>query len=225
MQEFDRLIEIMRRLRAPGGCPWDAEQNHQSIAHCAIEEAHELVEAIETHDAPHMREELGDVLLQVIFHSIIGEDEGEFTLPEVIEGLSAKLIHRHPHVFGDASVNDAAEVSRNWEKLKQQEHGKHKRTSIFDGIPTSLPAMQAARKIHSTAKRAGYDWGDQGERVRAFKQAVNDLETAVASGEQSEQILGDVLFSLVNLARGLDIDPEAALRKASRRFMAKYQGK
>ncbi len=160
MEEFDRLVQIFERLRAPGGCPWDAEQDHKTISQCIIEESYELFDAILSDDKDHMQEELGDVLLQVIFHSIIARDLGEFCLKDVINGLADKLISRHPHVFDDVQVNSSKEVTRNWEKLKKIEKGKVARESILDGIPKSMPSILAARKIQSTVSRVGFDWKD-----------------------------------------------------------------
>jgi len=224
MKEFERLIEIMERLRRPGGCPWDAEQDHQSISHCVIEEAYELVDAIATHNTDHLREELGDLLLQVVFHSIIASDQGEFTMQDVISELCEKLMHRHPHVFGDATVRDSGEVIRNWEQLKRKEKGKRKRESIFDGIPEALPALLSARKLQSSAKRAGHDLGGHERMLNKLSNEISDLTAAIESGhkEQIEHTLGEALFSLVNLARCLGIDPEASLRKVNKRFRDRF---
>ena len=160
MKEMDRLVEIMETLRAPGGCPWDAQQDHKSLVPSLIEEAYELVEAIETDDADAMAEELGDVLLQVVFHSIIAGEDGHFGFADVAGRLADKLVYRHPHVFGNTEVADAAEVIRNWDQLKGAENGKSARTSIADGIPASLPALLYALKLQSRAQRAGFDWDD-----------------------------------------------------------------
>jgi len=214
MQEFDQLVAIIERLRAPGGCPWDAEQDHQSLAPHAIEEAYELLDAINDHDVEHLREELGDLLLQVVLHGVIAQETGEFTLPEVIEGLIEKLIHRHPHVFGETKVGSAEEVTHNWEKLKRKEKGKRTRQTIFDGIPASLPALLSARKIQSAAKRAGHDWGDNHDLLARLRRSVDNLaaELKTPQTDQALQTVGELLFWTVALARDMDIDPESALR-------------
>ncbi len=184
MEEFDRLVGIFERLRAPGGCPWDAQQDHRTIARCSIEEAYELFDAIETGDAEHMREELGDVLLQVVFHSIIARDLGEFTLADVINGLADKLVSRHPHVFGDARVETAGEVVRNWERIKGRERGKERRKSILDGVPENLPSLMAARKMQAAVSRVGFDWQDPRGVLDKIREETGELAEALESGEQ-----------------------------------------
>ncbi|HOD71068.1 MAG TPA: nucleoside triphosphate pyrophosphohydrolase [Deltaproteobacteria bacterium] len=224
MKEFDRLVEIFERLRAPGGCPWDAQQTHQSISRCAVEEAYELVDAIDGGDLDHMREELGDVLLQVLFHSTIAKDLGEFTITDVINDLADKLIYRHPHVFGGESVSSSSEVIRNWERLKKKEEGKSGRESILDGIPESLPALLHARKIQSAASRVGFDWQDAGGAAGKVKEEADELLEALARGDAEEIIgeIGDLLFSIVNLARFAGVDPESALRRTNRKFRKRF---
>ena len=224
MEEFDRLVGIFERLRAPGGCPWDAEQDHQSISRSVIEEACELFDAIRENDIDHMQEELGDVLLQVVFHSIIARDKGEFTLKDVIEGLSSKLISRHPHVFADASVENAAEVIRNWEMLKKQEQGKKERNSILDGIPASLPSLMAARKTQSLVSRVGFDWQDAAGVLDKVGEETRELAEACAKSDPDavEEEIGDLLFSIVNLSRFLKVDPEAALRRTNAKFRKRF---
>jgi len=224
MDDFDRLVSVFERLRAPGGCPWDAKQDHKSIARSVIEEAHELFEAIQTDNVPHMREELGDILLQVIFHSIIARDQGEFTLSDVINDLRDKLIYRHPHVFGDAKADTSSEVTRNWEILKKREKGKSERKSILDGIPDSLPALLAARKIQSVVSRVGFDWQDVRGVIQKLKEEMAELSEAMEKGAATdmEEEMGDLLFSMVNLARISRIDPEAALRGTNRKFRKRF---
>lgn len=224
MEDFDRLVSVFERLRAPGGCPWDAEQDHKSIARSVIEEAHELFEAIETGDIPHMREELGDILLQVIFHSIIARDQGEFTLADVINELRDKLIYRHPHVFADAKADTSTEVIKNWEILKQREKGKSDRESILDGIPDSLPSLLSARKIQSVVSRVGFDWQDVHGVLQKLKEEISELSEAIEKGsaESMEEEMGDLLFSMVNLARISRIDPESALRRTNRKFRKRF---
>ncbi len=225
MKDFDRLVEIFERLRAPGGCPWDARQTHKSISRCAVEEAYELVDAIDSGDMSHLREELGDVLLQVLFHSTIAKDLGEFTIRDVINELADKLIYRHPHVFGTEEVADSEEVIRNWERLKQQEVGKADRESLLDGIPEALPALLQARKIQSKASRAGFDWQDQRGVIAKVKEEADELREAMEQGsaEDITAEIGDLLFSIVNLARFAGVDPESALRRTSRTFKRRFR--
>lgn len=224
MDDFDRLVDIFETLRAPGGCPWDAQQDHRSIARCIIEEAYELFDAIQTGDVDHMREELGDVLLQVIFHSIIARDFREFTLTDVINGLADKIISRHPHVFADARADTAGEVIRNWEEIKGREKGKQHRTSILDGVPLSLPSMLAARKMQAAASRVGFDWKDAGAVLDKIREETDELAEAMSGGDAHavEGEVGDLLFSVVNLARLCGVDPEAALGSTNRRFRARF---
>jgi len=224
MKEFDRLVEIFEILRAPGGCPWDAEQDHRSIARCAIEEAYELADAIDTGNMAHLREELGDLLLQVVFHSVIAKDKGEFTITDVINDLADKLIYRHPHVFGNEKASDSGEVIRNWDRLKAREEGKAHRESILDGIPDSLPALLYARKIQGIASRVGFDWKDPKGVIGKIREETDELLDAIdgrdADGIEAE--VGDLLFSVVNLARYLKVDPEAALRKTNLKFRKRF---
>lgn len=224
MKEFDRLVEIFELLRAPGGCPWDAQQTHKSIARCAVEEAYELVDAIDGNDVNHLREELGDVLLQVLFHSTIAHELGEFTIQDVINDLADKLIYRHPHVFGNESVADSGEVIRNWERLKKKEQGKTDRESILDGIPEALPALLQARKIQSKVSRVGFDWQDTDGVVEKVKEEAGELLQAIERNDVEEIAgeIGDLLFSVVNLARFAGVDPESALRRTNRKFRKRF---
>ncbi|MCE5276385.1 MAG: nucleoside triphosphate pyrophosphohydrolase, partial [Deltaproteobacteria bacterium] len=175
-------------------------------------------------DIDHMQEELGDVLLQVVFHSIIAKDKGEFTLKDVIDGLSSKLISRHPHVFADASVENSAEVIRNWEVLKKQEQGKKERNSILDGIPDSLPSLMAARKIQSLVSRVGFDWQDAAGVLDKVGEETRELAEACEKSDPDavEEEIGDLLFSIVNLSRFLKVDPEAALRRTNAKFRKRF---
>jgi tetrapyrrole methylase family protein/MazG family protein len=224
MKEFDRLIEIFEKLRAPDGCPWDAEQDHKSISRCIIEEAYELIDAIETGTSEDLMEELGDILLQVVFHSMIAKDDGEFTIKDVINALCEKLIYRHPHVFGDANIKDAKEVIKNWDKLKQKEKTKQKRKSILDGTPETLPELLYARKIQSSAKKVGFDWEDPKGVIDKVKEEAEELYHAMQDHDQDsmEEEIGDLLFSIVNLSRFAKVDPEAALRRTNRKFKARF---
>ncbi|MGC9325616.1 MAG: nucleoside triphosphate pyrophosphohydrolase [Desulfomonilia bacterium] len=225
MIDFDRLVEIFERLRGPGGCPWDAEQTHKSISRCAVEEAYELFDAIESGETDHMREELGDLLLQVLFHSTIAKDLGEFTIEDVINDLARKLVHRHPHVFGDTVADTSKDVIKTWEQIKRKEQGKAKRESILDGIPEALPGLHHARKIQSVVSRVGFDWHDPAGVLEKIREEVGELSQALAKGDRDEieSELGDILFSVVNLARIIRIDPEAALRRTNRTFKKRFR--
>ena len=224
MKEMDRLVKIMERLRGPGGCPWDAMQDHRSMIPGLVEETYELADAIENEGPAEMLEELGDVLLHVVFHAIIAGEEGAFTIRDVATYLADKLVYRHPHVFGDKQVKDADEVVTNWEKLKQQETGKRERESVLSGIPKSLPALLYALKIQSAASRVGFDWENPDGVVEKIKEEVGELEKAVSEGvgENIEDEIGDMFFTVVNLARMFKIDPEAALRRSNRKFTKRF---
>jgi tetrapyrrole methylase family protein/MazG family protein len=224
MEEFDRLVSIFERLRGPGGCPWDAEQDHKSISRSVIEEAYELFDAIHTGDIEHIREELGDILLQVVFHSIIAKDNGEFTIIDVINDLTQKLVSRHPHVFSDARIDSSKEVIRNWEKIKESERGKSRRDSILASIPDSLPSLLAARKIQSVVSRVGFDWQNASGVIEKLREEIDELDEALEKGKEDEvkDEIGDLLFSIVNLARLLDVDPESALRGTNRKFRKRF---
>lgn len=224
MNALERLLDIMDTLRGPGGCPWDREQTHKSIMKCLIEETYELADAIEENNAEDLKEELGDVFLQVVFHSAIAKDSGMFALDDVINDLCDKLIYRHPHVFGDASVRDSGEVIRNWERLKRKETTKKQRESILSGIPNMLPALLNALKIQSVVSRVGFDWESPGEVLDKIKEEVRELDGAMAVNDQDqmENEIGDLIFSVVNLARQLKIDPEAALRRTNKKFSRRF---
>jgi tetrapyrrole methylase family protein/MazG family protein len=209
MKEFGRLVEIMERLRAPGGCPWDAEQTHESIARCAVEEAYELVDAISERNPEHIREELGDLLLQVVFHSEMARQVGDFAIEDVINGIANKLLHRHPHVFGDAVAETAEDVKRSWEELKKQEKGKKKRNHVLDGIPRDLPALLLARKAVSGLRKKGMISEDISEHIKDIGRQLGILETC----ETPDEIISELLFSISAISQKMDIDAETALRK------------
>ncbi len=224
MEAMDRLMDIMDTLRGPGGCPWDVEQDHKSIMKCLIEETYELADAIDGDDVDVLKEELGDVFLQVVFHSAIARDNKMFTLDEVINELCDKLIYRHPHVFGDTSVRDSGEVIKNWERLKRKEKTKKQRESILSGIPNTLPALLNALKIQSVVSRVGFDWENPEGVVDKIKEEIQELGDAmeVKNKDRMEDEIGDLFFSVVNLARLLNIDPEAALRRTNKKFSQRF---
>lgn len=221
---FARLVAIVARLRAPDGCPWDREQTPQSATPYLIEEAHEAAEAIDSGDPKAMREELGDLLLQVVFQSqMIADTSGDFTVGDVTHEVTEKLIRRHPHVFGDTKVSGTDEVLVNWEKIKQQE--KSARQSMLDGLPKALPALLKAYRLGQKAARVGFDWPNIEGVLKKVEEEARELHAARTSGgaAEIEHEFGDLLFTLANLGRHLDIDPEGALRRAADRFMQRFQ--
>ena len=209
MKEFDRLVEIMEKLRAPGGCPWDVEQTHESIARCSVEEAYDLIDAINDKSPEHIKEELGDLLLQVVFHATMAKQAGDFSIEDVIKGISDKLVHRHPHVFGDAVAETADDVKRSWEELKKQEKGKKTRNHTLDGIPSDLPSLLLARKAISGLRKKEMISDDISEHIKDIGMQLCILETCESPGE----IIAELLFSISTIAQLMDIDAETALRK------------
>jgi len=220
---FDQIMTIMRRLRAPGGCPWDAEQTHESLKRYLLEEAYEVIEAIDTGSDELLKEELGDLLLQPVFHAAIAEERGAFTMDEVLETLSDKLIRRHPHVFGDQEIKDSEAQITNWEKIKKTEKGDQRRSAL-SGIPPHLPALMKAHKISEKASRVGFDWEHVDQVMAKVLEELHEFEEAMGQGNQNrmEAELGDLLFAVVNLGRFLSIDPEEALRKTITRFQNRF---
>jgi tetrapyrrole methylase family protein/MazG family protein/ATP diphosphatase len=216
-----RLVAVMRRLLAPDGCPWDREQTFETLRKYALEEACEVIDAIDSGDRGALREELGDLLLQVVFQAELGRREGSFAIDDVVAGIVDKLVTRHPHVFGDLEAADADAVLRNWEKLKAKEKGER---GILGGVPRSMPALTRAQRIGEKVSRVGFDWPDaRGSRDKVDEE-VRELDAAIASGDPAamEEELGDVLFALVNLARHLRIDAEGALRRTIDKFSTRF---
>jgi MazG family protein len=222
------LVKVQAALRGPGGCPWDAQQTHASLARHLLEETHELLEAIDAGDGDAMRDELGDVLLQVTFHAQIAADERRFDIDDVAETLVRKLIHRHPHVFADAEVSGADEVLLNWERLKAQEPGGAGRdpAAVDDGIPASLPALARAAKVQRRAAAQGFAFRDASGALSALREEVDELAAEIERGtdaaEAIEDEVGDVLFAAVAVARAAGVDAESALRRTIRGFAARY---
>lgn len=222
---LERLLATMAALRGEEGCPWDREQTHRSLVPYLIEEAHEVAEAIETGPPEALRGELGDLLLQVVFHCRIAEEAGHFAFGEVAEALADKLRRRHPHVFGAGRADTAEEVSRQWHERKRRE-----RDSALDGIPAALPALQRAAKVSHAAARTGFEWRHQGEildkareELEEFAEAVRHRPEHPAGHEAMADELGDLFFALVQLARWQGIDPEQALRRATRKFAGRFR--
>ena len=220
-----RLYEVMKRLRAPGGCPWDREQTLKTLKPCLLEETYELLEAMDGQDLALHVEELGDVLLQVVFQCSIREEEGLFTLDDVAEALTEKLIRRHPHVFGDVAVDSSGQVLRNWEAIKQTEKGKAENRSAIDGVPAALPALLKAQRIQSKAARVGFDWEDATGATEKIEEELVELKEAVASGDKQKMTdeMGDLLFSAVNYCRFIDVDAENALEGTSKKFARRFR--
>lgn len=219
-----KLRWVLKALRAPDGCPWDREQTLQSIQPCLQEECYELLSAMVGEDLANHREELGDVLLQVLFQCDIREDQGAFTFDEVVGELTDKLIRRHPHVFGNVDAKDTETVLRNWERIKQGEH-KAPKASALDGVPEALPALLKAQRTQHKAAKVGFDWQDAEGPEAKIVEELAELKAAVAEGkpEAVADEYGDVLFSMVNLARHIGVDAESALRAATAKFAKRFR--
>lgn len=229
IRSFQRLHEIVSILRSPGGCPWDREQTHESIRKNLIEETYEVLETIDDDDPDHMREELGDLLLQIMLHSQMEEETGAFTVYDVIQELNEKLIYRHPHVFGNLSAEDAEAALNNWEAMKAEEKKRKgiapERQSAISGVPRDLPALMKAYKLQKKAAKAGFDWEEIGGVWSKLEEEIRELKEAVAhkqDPESQELELGDVLFSVVNAARYIGADPEQALTRTIRKFTQRF---
>lgn len=221
-QDIERLaalVDVVRRLRSPGGCPWDREQTHASLRATMLEEAYEVLEAIDEKSMAKLREELGDVLLQVLMQAQIAEEAGDFTLADVADSVRDKLVRRHPHVFGDVKVSGAEEVLRNWDALKAKEYG---RESALDGVQRSLPALQWAWSLQRRAANVGFDWRDVEGALDKVREELDELREAPTL-EAREAEFGDLLFTMVNVARKLGINPEDALRGTTGRFEARFR--
>lgn len=221
---IEDLLKIMEILRAPGGCPWDAEQTHESIKKSLIEETYEVIEAINQKDKDLLKEELGDVLLQVVFHSQMEKESGDFDFSDVADGICKKLIERHPHVFGEVKVESTDEVLSNWDDIKRKSKGQKTQGSSMMKVPRELPALMRAQKIQSKAKKAGFDWDDISGALNALESEITELRNAIASksSDAMEDEFGDVLFSCVNIARFIDVDSEEALTRANDKFMSRF---
>jgi len=227
-REFSKLRRVIAELRGPDGCPWDKKQTHESLKKYLIEEAYELIDSIDEGDDEGMVGELGDVLLQVMLHSQIGEDEGMFTIDDVIEGITAKMIRRHPHVFGDVEVNGEEDVLVNWQKIKEDEKGGETKAlkSILDGIEKSLPNLLRAEEYQKRAAKVGFDWDEVSEAWKKVREEVQELEEEILSPnrdvERIKSELGDLFFALVNISRYYDIQAEEAVYKANQKFHQRF---
>ena len=227
---FERFQETIAHLRAPEGCPWDQKQTHQSLREYLLEETYEALEAIDADDPAALCEELGDVLLQVVLHSQIAVDEGEFRMADILEGINSKIIRRHPHVWGDVTVDGAEGVKANWEQLKKQERAAKSKNgetgetpkSILDGVPKSLPALLQAKNYRDRAARVGFDWAKIEDVYDTLMEEIEELKAAQTDSEREDE-LGDVLFSVVNIASWQNVDPETALRSTNRKFARRFK--
>jgi len=219
LDQFETLVNILAKLRAPGGCPWDREQTHASLRDDLLEECYEVLEALDEGDSRRLCEELGDLLLQIVFHARIATEAGDFELGDVIRGINAKLVRRHPHVFGSLRVKDADEVLLNWEALKKEERGSE--TSILANVPKQLPALSYSQDVQGRVVRVGFDWENIDGVIDKLVEEVNELKQT-GSHAQRRHEFGDLLFTLVNVARRLGVDSEAALREANQRFYRRF---
>ncbi len=218
------LLKIMELLRGPGGCPWDAEQNHESIRNSFIEETYEVIEAINKQDRELLLEELGDVLLQVVFHTQMEKEIGSFDFDDVCDGICKKLIERHPHVFGDVSVSGTDDVLSNWDTIKRKSKGQKTQGSSMLKVPKELPALMRAEKIQSKAKKAGFDWDNVSGAFDALESEIAELREAIASGNADavDGEFGDMLFSCVNISRFIGVDSELSLTRANEKFISRF---
>lgn len=232
-QRFEKLVELMARLRAPGGCPWDREQTLQSLRKYLLEEAYEVLDAVDREDWPHLAEELGDLQLQIVFQSQIAAEGGKFTIDDVLDHICGKLVRRHPHVFGDESIETAGGVVHRWEEIKAEENRKKAADrgegdapgSTFEGIPRSQPALLEADQLGKRAARVGFEWERFSGMIEKMREEIAELEQARTSGslEEIEDEIGDLLFMAVNFSRFLKVNPELALRKANAKFRKRFE--
>ncbi|UOD33817.1 nucleoside triphosphate pyrophosphohydrolase [Deferribacteraceae bacterium V6Fe1] len=222
-KEFNKLVKIIEKLRAPDGCPWDREQTLYSLRDQLIEETFELVEAIDNKDVENIKEELGDLLLHVIMHSVIAKEENLFSLNDVMKTISEKLVRRHPHVFGNTKTKSVDDVLINWEKIKSEE--KKDRKSILDGIPKGLPSIQKAYKLQEKAKKVGFDWENSEDCLKKVEEEFEEFKDAIKhkSPDEIEEEMGDLLFSILNLSRFLNINADNALQKTNEKFKSRFQ--
>jgi MazG family protein len=224
-ETFEELVRIMHRLRSPGGCPWDREQTHDSIKGYLIEEAYEVLEAIEAQDDGELCTELGDLLLQIVFHAEMAAEAGRFEVSDVIRAISAKMTRRHPHVFGDTQVSGAADVLRNWSRIKSEERQDSADPSALAGVPRAMPALLHAQRLGEKAGHAGFDWPNVDGVLDKLREELGELQEAVASGDtkHAEAELGDLLYAATSLARHLHVSAEDALKGAADRFGRRFR--
>jgi len=220
---YEDFLEIMRLLRAPGGCPWDREQTHSSIRRNFLEETYEVLDAIDHDDASGMCEELGDVLMQVAFHAQIEAERGRFTMANVVDGVARKLVYRHPHVFGDVQADTSQQVLANWDVLKRREKGQRSTADAVEAVPHTLPALWRAEKIQSKTAKAGFDWPDREPALDKLAEEVDEFRRAACGDGDPEEELGDLLFAAVKAGRFLGLDSEQALTRACDKFIRRFR--
>jgi len=220
--QFAKLCEVVARLRAPGGCPWDREQTHESLLPATIEEAYEVAEAARAHNSAHFREELGDLLLLVVMHAEIARESGEFEIDNVVAEVTEKLIRRHPHVFGESNARDAGAVLKQWEAIKREE--KKGDQYYLSSLPTALPALMRAQKTQSKVSRVNFDWTELADVIAKVEEELGELKSAIQSEDRHsiEDEIGDLLFAVVNLARKCKLDAETALQAATNKFVGRF---
>jgi MazG family protein len=223
-ERFSKLVKLMAQLRGPGGCPWDRKQTFDSIKPYTLEETYEVMDAIDARDWPGLREELGDFLLQAVFYGEMAAEEGLFTIADSLQAINEKLVRRHPHVFGEASAETPEDVKQRWEEIKKQEKAGTVQKGVLDSVPRSLPALVEAEKINIKAAGVGFEWPAIDGVVEKLQEEAAELAKARAGGNviEVEHEIGDLLFTIVNLARFLKVDPEQALRKANARFRRRF---
>ncbi len=219
---FNDLLRIMEILRAPDGCMWDREQDHQSIRRNFIEETYEVCEAIDEQDPEHLKEELGDVLLQVVFHTEMEKEKGVFDIGDVADGICKKLIYRHPHIFGTVEVGSSEEILRNWDELKRKEKHQETDTSALESVAKSLPGLIRAEKLQKKAAKVGFDWENAQGALEKVEEELDEVKRAVAGDGDPEEEIGDLLFAAVNVARHLKVDPERAMEKTCNKFVRRF---
>ena len=219
---FNDLLRIMEILRAPDGCMWDREQDHQSIRRNFIEETYEVCEAIDEQDPEHLKEELGDVLLQVVFHTEMEKEKGVFDIGDVADGICKKLIYRHPHIFGSVEVGSSEEILRNWDELKRKEKHQETDTSALESVAKSLPGLIRAEKLQKKAAKVGFDWENAQGALEKVEEELDEVKRAVAGDGDPEEEIGDLLFAVVNVARHLKVDPERAMEKTCNKFVRRF---
>ncbi len=224
-RQLQELIALIKKLRAPDGCPWDQKQTKQDIGKYLLDESYEVLDALAENDARHIQEELGDLLFQILFIAEIASESGEFSLAEVMTAIREKMIRRHPHVFGDVRVNSVREVKENWQEIKKKERGgKDVENDLFSNIPRSLPALKRAQKITSIAARCGFDWENTDDVLKKLQEEIYELASARTSGDiqKIEEEMGDIFFTLVNLSRFLSIDAETATTGTINKFLRRF---
>lgn len=221
VQDLERIVAL---LRQPDGCPWDRVQTHESIRRNMLEEAYEAAEAIDEKNPDHLKEELGDVLLQVVFHARMAQEEGTFTLDDVVDGVCRKLVFRHPHVFGAAQAQDQAQALTTWEAQKREEKGQKSVADTLDGVARSLPSLMRAEKIQDKAKKAGFEWPEVSNALDKAEEELRELRTAVEQHTNVEEELGDLLFAVAKVGRFMGVDSELALHAACEKFIRRFRG-